>query len=192
MKVRMLRLSLLSSFFELTHDDFSVAYFSLFFVVGSWAVFFVPVLLRFDPWSKWSTIGRWYPVLIAGVVALSFVLIMLIGILFSTLENSKLMSSLPPAFRDVSALLFPVSLICVAIFFLPLVPRSGRNTKWLRASRFWAVGAVVGLIAFAALVGWWAPLWTHWVYLFYPMLVGASAGFFYSLFAPRYGALPES
>ena len=88
------------------------------------------------------------------------------------------------SFADVDVVVLwtiPFAAIGWLVFFLPIAfffePRGAVFTF----PAFAFVGACLGVVAFALLVGWWAPLWQEsYVYLAHPAVLGFVAGTVYS------------
>lgn len=80
---------------------------------------------------------------------------------------------------DVEAILF-WSGIFVAIGWLlvvlPLILLLDESSDLLRFPRAVVFGAVLGLMLFLALVGWWTGFWSEVLYLGYAVFVGAITG----------------
>ena len=70
--------------------------------------------------------------------------------------------------------------------FVPLIFAAGPRSRLYRFSVFPIVGALLGTLAFAVLVAWWAPLWEHWFYAIYPAVIGSSAALAFVWLQHRY------
>src|SRR5688572_7965715 len=58
------------------------------------------------------------------------------------------------------------------VAFLPVLRVIEPESKLYSLTRFPVVGGILGLAAFMVLVGWWTPIWMHWFYAVYPVVVG--------------------
>jgi hypothetical protein len=90
--------------------------------------------------------------------------------------------------RDVSELGFviawtvPFALLAWCLIFLPVTLLLPSQARVFSFPDFAVVSAFLGVIAFLASVGWWAPIWRDsYVYLIHPGIAGFVAGAVFSL-----------